>query len=67
MAEIIRKAIEELTIKVNEIVIQTTASFGIAPINNESNLMFSNAYKAADIALYQAKDQGRNCVVIATV
>lgn len=67
LAEIIRKDIEDMMIKVNDLHIQTTASFGVAPINYENNLIFSSAYKAADLALYSAKDQGRNCVVKAAV
>lgn len=66
-AETTRKSIEELTIEVNEFKIQTTASFGVASIDYENNFLFSSAYKAADIALYMAKNQGRNRVVKATV
>lgn len=67
LAEKIRKAIERLTINVNGFMIQTTASFGVAYMEYVSDITFSNAYKAADKALYKAKDQGRNCVVEAEV
>lgn len=67
LAEMIRKAVEELNINVNGFMIQTTASFGVAYMDYVSDFMFSGAYKAADIALYIAKDQGRNCVVKAAV
>ncbi len=63
IAENIRKAIEELTIRINDLDIHITASFGIAAIDYTSNFEFSSAYKAADMALYRAKEEGRNRVV----
>lgn len=63
IAENIRKAIEELTIRINDLDIHITASFGIASIDYTSNFEFSGAYKAADMALYRAKEEGRNRVV----
>lgn len=39
---------------------RTTASFGVAPWDNEMTL--SHNLQRADLALYQAKKSGRNCV-----
>lgn len=59
----LRKDIEKLTIQEQEYKFQVTASFGIAALKNEDNNSFYAAYKAADLALYQAKNQGRNMVI----
>ncbi|WP_428738462.1 diguanylate cyclase [Sulfurimonas sp.] len=40
-----------------------TASFGVAIINEFSVEDFDKVYKIADQALYEAKAQGRNCIV----
>lgn len=43
--------------------IPLTASFGVASVL--PNELFASAFKRADQALYIAKNQGRNCVVVA--
>lgn len=43
--------------------ITVTSSFGVAAIS--PNEPFADAFKRADNALYQAKNLGRNCVVVA--
>lgn len=43
--------------------IAVTSSFGVAAIS--PNEPFADAFKRADNALYQAKNLGRNCVVVA--
>ncbi len=40
-----------------------TASFGVA--TSGADRAFEEAFRQADEALYQAKDRGRNCVVVA--
>lgn len=43
--------------------LSVTISIGVADIRPDEN--FEGAIKRADVALYKAKDQGRNCVVLA--
>ena len=40
-----------------------TASFGLVAISGESGRDYLSVYKEADALLYQAKEQGRNCVM----
>lgn len=66
VAESIRQAIEDLKIKhdsspVNSIV---TASFGIASVMPEENKSIQDLINAADCALYEAKETGRNRVIV---
>ena len=59
----LRKKIESTKVTGREIVISITASFGVS--NYPSNaLSEENLVRAADRALYEAKDSGRNCVKI---
>jgi len=62
VAESIRLAVEGLKVKVGTIELCKTISIGISdfPANSET---FWQAVKFADIALYQAKEQGRNRVI----
>ncbi len=63
--EKIRKEIENLNIRVEEnILINFTVSMGIAIFNNNVDKDVHSILKRADIALYEAKDTGRNKVVI---
>lgn len=61
--EMLRKRIQETPVRVRELSLSVTVSFGVAnyPLNafTEENLI-----KAADRALYKAKDAGRNQVVV---
>lgn len=59
-AEILRKKIEIL----NPIDIGVTASFGISALN-KTHTSFEALIRDADSALYKAKNNGRNCVVVA--
>lgn len=62
VAEKIRETIENTKIKVSDGVIKKTISIGLSefPVDTES---FWQAIKFADVALYKAKDTGRNRVV----
>lgn len=58
-AQYLRKTIEEL----NPGGMKITISIGIAQLNPAGEI-FDDLLKRADIAMYQAKDQGRNCVIV---
>jgi diguanylate cyclase (GGDEF)-like protein len=62
VAEKIRKAVEELKIQVAGGLLQKTISIGIASYPDDSDT-FWQGLKFADVALYHAKDSGRNRVV----
>ncbi len=62
VAETIRVAVENLKVQVAGIVLQKTISIGISDFPTDSET-FWQAVKFADVALYQAKDQGRNRVL----
>jgi len=62
VAENIRAAVEALKVQVAGIVLQKTISIGIADFPTDSDT-FWQAVKFADVALYQAKEQGRNRVI----
>ena len=61
VAEKLRELIST-SIHIGERVI--TSSFGVVEINETSETAMNEAFKAVDIALYQAKSTGRNKVVI---
>ena len=64
-SEKIRKAVENLEIKIKEnILISFTVSIGIAVFDENIDKDVHSILKRADIALYKAKDTGRNKVVI---
>lgn len=65
LANKIRIAIENKIILIDEFKINITASFGVAQLKGNFSDSFDASYKLADKALYQAKKQGRNQVVIA--
>jgi two-component system, cell cycle response regulator len=62
VAEKIRAAVEEQLFRVEDITIRKTLSIGVSiyPVDGEG---FWECVKHADIALYQAKDTGRNKVL----
>ena len=62
IAEKIRLEVEALKIQIGSIVIKKTISIGIADFPDDSPT-FWQAVKFADIALYQAKETGRNRVI----
>ena len=60
-AEQLRRAVQSARIMDGEIMLQVTASFGVAaafPLYNEADAVI----RAVDTALYRAKSSGRNCV-----
>ncbi|MBC7857324.1 MAG: diguanylate cyclase [Burkholderiaceae bacterium] len=59
VAEKIRAAVEEMKVQLAGTTLQKTISIGIADYPNDSET-FWQAVKYADVALYQAKDTGRN-------
>ena len=62
VAEKIRKSIEALKVSVGDKILQKTISIGVAEFPGDTD-GFWQAIKYADVALYRAKDQGRNqCV-----
>jgi len=61
LAERVRQAIDDLALDIDQQKISVTASLGIAtkyPVESD----YEGALKRADVALYQAKEQGRNRV-----
>ncbi len=62
VAENIRLAVEKLKVQVSGIMIQKTISIGISDFPTDSDT-FWQAVKFADVALYQAKERGRNRVI----
>lgn len=62
LAERIRIAISESVFEPEQPLF-VTASFGISDQHDKED--FSSTFKRADTALYKAKEQGRNCCVIA--
>jgi diguanylate cyclase (GGDEF)-like protein len=62
VAEKIRAAVEVMQIQFSGVVLQKTISIGIADFPADSNT-FWQAVKFADVALYRAKESGRNRVV----
>lgn len=66
LAENIRLAIQNKIVLDDESQIKITASFGISLLEGNYSDSFDTSYKAADAALYKAKSQGRNKVMIAS-
>jgi diguanylate cyclase (GGDEF)-like protein len=64
IAERIRIGIEEKELKVADNLVNITASFGVAELNSKKQ-KFSELFNDADVALYQAKNNGRNQVTLA--
>jgi len=65
IAEILRKKISNTRVKVDGQIIEVTASFGVAAFPSDNVESLNDLLKAADKALYEAKDTGRNKVVMA--
>ncbi|MBS4174539.1 GGDEF domain-containing protein [Bacillus sp. FJAT-49736] len=65
VAETIKSAIQSYMCTVENETIIVTASLGVASLNMEEADPFTSCYHRADIALYKAKNNGRNRVVCA--
>lgn len=64
-AEVLRRTLEETTLRFNDQTIRVTASFGVTGMDEStSNLSVEQLLKEADHALYEAKRNGRNCVYL---
>jgi diguanylate cyclase (GGDEF)-like protein len=62
IAERIRQAVAEKSIPINEATLHLTISLGLACLDPERTLSLDDLINCADQAMYQAKQQGRNCV-----
>ncbi|MBI9104288.1 MAG: diguanylate cyclase [Spirochaetales bacterium] len=62
IAERIRKAVEGMDIHFEDKMIKSSVSIGCALIEPGQNIEYQSLFKEADLALYEAKNQGRNVV-----
>lgn len=63
ISERLRECVEHNVLTCGESRIQTTVSIGMSYPTSTTSLSFESLYRRADTALYQAKANGRNCVV----
>jgi len=64
IAEKLRKIIEDHTFKIDDLSISITASFGVTCLCEKDLEFKEEAYNKADKALYKAKRENKNCVVV---
>lgn len=64
-AERFRKAVANHSVSTGKEELSVTISIGVVMMQGKSGCDIDALLKAADKALYQAKKQGRNCVVMA--
>lgn len=65
IAERIRLAIESRDIPLGNEIVNISASFGISQLA-QNQPSFNQIFHQADVALYQAKNSGRNCIALAS-
>ncbi|WP_299203663.1 diguanylate cyclase [uncultured Amphritea sp.] len=61
LAERLRAGLEAMEVRVGEMTVNVTASFGVAAVDVMTESL-AESMKRADEALYRAKSRGRNCV-----
>ncbi|MFT6898721.1 MAG: diguanylate cyclase (GGDEF)-like protein [Paraglaciecola sp.] len=66
IAETIRQSIADCSFKHDDITFNVTVSIGVASVIPTPKMNSNRLIEAADKALYQAKDKGRNQVVLST-
>jgi diguanylate cyclase (GGDEF)-like protein/PAS domain S-box-containing protein len=64
-AERVRLSISDRAVETDEGPVPVTLSMGVAVVNGPAKVDLDSVISAADNALYEAKDAGRNCVMIA--
>ena len=64
IANEVRRAIESKPLSVDELIVFITASFGVAQFSKDKDETLTQLLNNADKALYGAKEEGRNCVMI---
>ena len=64
LAEKIRRRVEEMAVLKNGETVSVTVSCGVAFVETPVNHSASEMFSYVDELLYQAKNQGRNCVVV---
>lgn len=64
VADEIRMTIESEPLVVDDLIISITASFGVAERSKETDETLTQLLHNADQALYGAKEEGRNCVLV---
>lgn len=62
IAERIRQKIADILVAHGDLLIRSTASFGVASLDRIETANVDGLIQAADTALYRAKGEGRNCV-----
>ncbi|NCC16582.1 MAG: GGDEF domain-containing protein [Clostridia bacterium] len=67
IAEKLRQFVDKTSIQIKDTEIMITASFGVAVLTGNEEYSYEEAYKNADSALYQAKQNGRNRVEVFVV
>lgn len=67
IAEKLRQFVDKTSIQIKDAEIMITASFGVAALTGNEEYSYEEAYKNADSALYQAKQNGRNRVEVFVV
>lgn len=65
LAARIKEKIAQTPIEYNEYQIEITVSMGIAEYQKETDSLITDMISRADVAMYQAKEEGRNRIVIA--